>query len=101
MQSALDEIGIVCYHYPLSETFGKDWTENLNFALSRLSSFLDANECVVVHCGCGNNRSRTVVEAYYYQVTGEMYQDEYKGFENHLLYIVSEKHFTMDTIRLY
>lgn len=52
----------------------------------------------MVHYGCGNNPSRTVVECLYYGMTGLMYEDEYKGFTNHLLYNIDQRHFTMEDI---
>ena len=45
-----------------------------------------AEEKVIVHCYCGNNRSRTVVEAFHYAKTGTHLEDEYKGELNHLIY---------------
>lgn len=90
---ALADRGICTYHFPLSEDYGADWRGNLLEALATLKAIVGRDERVVVHCGFGNNRSRTVVEALYYLLTGEMYQDEYKGFENHLLYNVSQGHF--------
>ena len=41
---------------------------------------------VIVHCGFGNNRSRVVVECFYYRKTGFQLKDEYKGTVNHLAY---------------
>ena len=43
---------------------------------------------------------KTVLEQYADEKSNKavghsMYQDEYKGFENHLLYNIAEKHFTM------
>ena len=34
----------------------------------------------------GNHRSRLVVEAFHYVKTGTHFADEYKGYENHLIY---------------
>lgn len=41
---------------------------------------------IIVHCDFGNNRSRTVVEAYHYAIKRCHFDDEYKGYQNHLIY---------------
>lgn len=41
---------------------------------------------IIVHCDFGNNRSRTVVEAFHYAKMGFHFEDEYKGYSNHLIY---------------
>ena len=41
---------------------------------------------IIVHCDFGNNRSRTLVEAFYYHLFGKHMEDEYKGEINHLVY---------------
>lgn len=57
--------GICTYHFPLSEDYGADWRGNLMEALATLKAIVGRDERVVVHC----------------------------GFENHLLYNVSQGHF--------
>lgn len=41
---------------------------------------------IIVHCDFGNNRSRTVVEAFHYAKMGFHLEDGYKGYVNHLIY---------------
>jgi len=41
---------------------------------------------IIVHCMGGNNRSRTVVEAYHFAKTGTHLEDMYRGYMNHLHY---------------
>ena len=40
----------------------------------------------IVCCDFGNNRSRTVIEAFHYVKMGYHFEDEYKGYKNHLIY---------------
>ena len=41
---------------------------------------------ILVHCDGGNHRSRLVVEAFHYAKLGTHFIDEYKGYDNHLIY---------------
>lgn len=41
---------------------------------------------IIVHCLGGNNRSRTVVEAFHFVKLGTHFEDEYKGCTNHLIW---------------
>ena len=41
---------------------------------------------VLVHCMGENNRSRTVVEAFYFTKCRQHFDDEYKGCKNHLIW---------------
>jgi len=41
---------------------------------------------ILVHCMGGNNRSRTIVEAFYFTKCGQHFDDEYKGSKNHLIW---------------
>ena len=56
------------------------------------------DEKAIVHCTCGNNRSRTVVEAFHFAKTGTHLPDEYNGEFNHLLYNVNNGHLPERTI---
>ena len=40
----------------------------------------------LVCCDFGVNRSRTVIEAFHYAKMGYHFEDEYKGYTNHLIY---------------
>ena len=55
-------------------------------AVAKLGIYAGDGSPIIVHCMGGNNRSRTVVEAYYFAKYGTHYEDEYKGFQNHLIY---------------
>lgn len=41
---------------------------------------------IIVHCMGGNNRSRTVVEAFHFAKFGTHIEDMYRGYKNHLHY---------------
>lgn len=60
--------------------------DNLLKAVALLAKFDMPDSHTIVHCVGGNNRSRTVVEAYHFAKLGTHYEDEYKGFPNYLIY---------------
>ena len=55
-------------------------------AVAKLGIYAMDGSPIIVHCMDGNNRSRTVVEAYYFSQYLKHYEDEYKGYKNHLIY---------------
>ena len=59
-----------------------------------------ANEKTVVHCDCGQNRSRTVIEAFYYAKNKKHFEDSYKGYPNHLICNCKRNFITCDVDRL-
>lgn len=59
-------------------------------AVAKLTEYDKDGGHIIVHCMGGNNRSRTVVEAYHFAKTGTHLEDEYKGYPNHLLYNCGE-----------
>ena len=59
-------------------------------AIVKLTEYDKDGGHIIVHCMGGNNRSRTVVEAFHYFKTGVQFDDEYKGYSNHLLYNCGE-----------
>lgn len=59
---------------------------NIFKAVRLLREYDAAGEHTVIHCIGGNNRSRTVVEAYYFAKTRTHLNDEYMGYQNHLIY---------------
>ena len=59
-------------------------------AVAKLAEYDKDGTPIIVHCMGGNNRSRTVVEAYHFAKTGTHLEDEYKGYPNHLLYNCGE-----------
>lgn len=55
-------------------------------AVAKLAEYDKDSTPIIVHCMGGNNRSRTVVEAYYFAKTGTHLEDMYRGYMNHLHY---------------
>lgn len=55
-------------------------------AVAKLAEYDRDGSHIIVHCLHGNNRSRTVVEAYHYAKLGTHYEDEYQGYMNHLIW---------------
>lgn len=88
LEAAMKEKGIRWLHFPLSERASSwhDWEAALYDVADALYRAFLEGEKTVVHCDFGNNRSRTMVEALYYMLRGEQFQDEYKGEVNHLAY---------------
>ena len=82
----LSRRGIKTYHFPLVEEGIDMGMDNILSAVKVLQEADSMGEKAVLHCTCGNNRSRTVAEAFCYTKTGELLSDEYKGYMNHLEY---------------
>lgn len=55
-------------------------------AVAKLEEYDKDGTPIIVHCMGGNNRSRTVVEAYHFSKFGTHLEDMYKGYLNHLHY---------------
>ena len=55
-------------------------------AVAKLAEYDKDGSPIIVHCMGGNNRSRTVVEAYHFAKTGKHIEDMYRGYFNHLHY---------------
>ena len=55
-------------------------------AVRQLSRYDQDGSHIIVHCLHGNNRSRTVVEAYHFAKLGFHFEDECKGSKNHLIW---------------
>ena len=66
--------------------------ENILAAVRELMKADAAGEKVILHCSFGNNRSRTVAEAFHFKRMGFQLEDEYKGYSNHLAYTCGEGH---------
>lgn len=84
--------GIRWYHFPLKEEVTDMGLENILSAVRELVKADAAGEKVILHCSCGNNRSRTVAEAFHFKKMGYHLEDEYKGYPNHLAYNCGEGH---------
>lgn len=55
-------------------------------AVTKLLEYDRDSSHIIVHCLHGNNRSRTVVEAFHFAKLGFHFEDEYKGCTNHLVW---------------
>ena len=89
---AMAEHGIEWIHCPLSEEDGASWWSAYRTALPKMLEALRAGKKIVVHCDFGSNRSRTLIEAFHFLLTGIEYADEYKGEYNHLSYNCKHGH---------
>lgn len=78
--------GIRYCHFPLVEEGPDMGLENILAAIEELAAADKAGEKVLLHCMCGNNRSRTVAEAFYFVKCGSQFEDEYKDYRNHIIY---------------
>lgn len=83
---AIKQKGIEYYHFPLDEEVPDIGWENIKKAIKILFECEEQGKHILVHCDGGNHRSRLVVEAFHFAKTGTHLADEYKGFDNHLIY---------------
>ena len=84
--AAFAQHGIEWIHCPISEEAGADWLPALSVALPKMYLAYKAEKRQIVHCGLGNNRSRSFAEALYYAINRKELSDPYKGEVNHLIY---------------
>ena len=91
MRWALRRLGIKWYHFPMEE-FPEMDVESLLSAVSVLEQADKKGEKVILHCMFGNNRSRTVAEAFYFRKYGHHLEDPYKDSSNHLIYNCTNHH---------
>jgi len=92
VKKVLSDKGIESYWFPLVEEGPDMGIDNIIKAIHVLQLCDEEKKKVILHCTCGNNRSRTVAELFYFIKTGEQFDDEYKGYANHLLYNIGEGH---------
>lgn len=83
---AIKQKGIEYFHFPLDEEVPDIGWENIKKAVKTLMHYDNTDKHILVHCDGGNHRSRLVVEAFHYAKLGTHFIDEYKGYENHLIY---------------
>ena len=83
---AIRQKGIEYFHFPLKEEVADIGWENIKKAVKILWIYDNTDKHILVHCDGGNHRSRLVVEAFYFAKFGTHLIDEYKGYENHLIY---------------
>lgn len=77
---------IIAKHLPLTEDAVDMGYLSLTLAVRFLMQCDKEGKRSIVCCDFGNNRSRTVVEAFHYAKMGFHFEDEYKGYQNHLIY---------------
>jgi len=92
VKKLLSDKGVEPYWFPLVEEGPDMGLDNIIRAVKVLQQCDEEGKKVVLHCTCGNNRSRTVAEFFHFIKTGEQFEDEYKGYANHLLYNIAEGH---------
>lgn len=86
LEEAFAQHGIEWLHCPISEEAGADWLDALSIALPKMYLAFKAGKKQIVHCGLGNNRSRTFAEALYFAIHRKELYDPYKDEINHLVY---------------
>ena len=89
---ALAEHRIEWIHCPLSEEDGTSWWSAYSIALPKMLEAFWMGKKTVIHCDFGSNRSRTLIEAFHFLLTGTEYADEYKGEYNHLSFNCKRGH---------
>lgn len=72
--------------FPLKEEVADMGYRTILEAVREMLEYAENDKRIIVHCDFGNNRSRTVVEAFHFAVTRFHLDDEYKGCQNHLIY---------------
>lgn len=88
----IQDKGIEWYHFPLEEDVPDMGMANILAAVKVLEKADIDGKKVVLHCQFGNNRSRTVAEAFHFRKMGFHLDDEYKGYSNHLIYNCESGH---------
>lgn len=88
----LKELGLEYYQFPLKEEVDDIGWDNVKKAVQVLALNHYEEIPTLVCCTCGNHRSPLVAEAFYLAFDGDMYEDEYKGHINHLMYDIEEGH---------
>jgi UDP-N-acetyl-D-mannosaminuronate dehydrogenase len=84
--------GIEYFHLPLDEEVADIGWENIKQAVTILLQKERGGKRIIVHCDFGQHRSRVVIEAFHYAKFAEHFADEYKGYNNHLIYNCQTQH---------
>lgn len=82
----IEKRGMDYYHFPLYEEVDDIGWDNIKQAVTLLLKYDEENKRMVVHCDFGQHRSRLVIEAFHFAKFGNHLLDDYKGFDNHLIY---------------
>ena len=83
---AIKDKKIDYFHLPLQEEVQDIGWNNILKAVKIIIQYDKTDKHILVHCDGGNHRSRLVVEAFHFAKTGTHYIDEYKSYDNHLIY---------------
>ena len=90
--SYFSERKLIGHHIPLYEENCDTGFKKILKAVNYLLHWDKREMRSIVCCDFGNYRSRTVVEAFHYAKMGFHFEDEYKGYTNHLIYSCSTGH---------
>jgi hypothetical protein len=85
-QEFFHDRNIKAWFMPLTEKDGDMGYTKLLEAVKLLLENDQIGGRSIVCCAFGVNRSRTVIEAFHYAKMGFHFEDDYKGFLNHLIY---------------
>ena len=85
-QEFFQKRNITAWFMPLTEKDGDMGYSSLLDAVKMLLDNDRDGHRSIVCCAFGVNRSRTVIEAFHYAKMGYHLEDEYEGFNNHLIY---------------
>lgn len=81
-----EDKGIIVRNMPLAEEGYDIGFEKILDAVRHLLFWDHEGKRSLVCCDFGVNRSRTVIEAFHYAKMGYHFEDEYRGYFNHLIY---------------
>ncbi|MDL2323219.1 dual specificity protein phosphatase family protein [Bacteroidales bacterium OttesenSCG-928-A17] len=84
--SLIQSKNVQYFWFPIREDSYDMGLNSLYGALKIIHLAEKKNKKVILHCLGGNNRSRTVAEAYYYLRFHKHIEDPYKGYKSHLFY---------------
>lgn len=82
----LAERDVAYIWFPLKEEAADMGYRAILEAVREMIYYAEQDKRIIVHCNFGNNRSRTVVEAFHFAIMRNHLDDEYKGCQNHLIY---------------
>lgn len=82
----LETRGIEYCHFPIYEEVDDIGWENIKKVVELLLKYDAEGKRMVVHCDYGQHRSRLVIEAFYFAKYGKHFVDEYKGYDNRIIY---------------
>ena len=71
-----------CFWFPMNERKKDIGLNSIYGALTILERAYKSNRSVYLHCHAGVNRSKTVAQCFYYNMTGKHLESEYNNFYN-------------------